>query len=495
MNKKIYTFLLMFSSFLLFCVATLLAFIYLAFYDLEIFIIVILIFYLVNLFFLYDNFSKQHSSSQAKVTWTIVLLFLPFYGMFFYFLGGYTSKRKKKKLNQLFILESEFAIKAEYSKVNTDYEIFHENLNLQNRKIITNTDFILYDNGTKKFKNLVKDLEEAKNFINIQYFIINNGIIWNKIQDILIKKANQGVKINILADYFGCIQTSPSAFDKIKNSKINFHMVNPTNYYFNGGHLNHRAHNKFIIIDNKKSYFGGMNLGDDYSNMYSKYGVWFDLQISFIGELTNEFNNHFIAQWKHWTGEDLEKYEPYSFERNTLIQFSPDGPNFNESTFLNYFIKLIDNAKKEIKIVTPYIVMPKIIYKAFLRAKKRGVNIELITAGRADKKTAYEIGKIYIRDLINIGIKVYRVENIFIHSKFYLFDEDITLTGTTNIDYRAIYLHFESNLLIKDEKLNKELFNLFELYKSHSIKQNSNEYNSFLYKIKSPIYHFFTPMF
>lgn len=497
MNKKILSFFLIVFILFFFCLLALYLFYLIGDWSVIAIVTIFLLFYLLAAFFLYDLYSKNHTSKQAKITWTIILVFIPFFGVLFYYLAGFSNFKIKKKLDQLFILENEMAEKTEYNKPKELLLPFNnENLNFQNRKIITNSDFSIYNNGSKKFNALINDLNTAKSFINIQYFIINDGIVWKKVEDILLKKAKEGIKINILIDYFGSVQTKDSTFNLIKETKnIKFKIVNPTKTFLNGGHLNFRAHNKFVIIDNEIVYFGGMNLGDDYANLYGKYGAWLDLQIAFRGEIVNEMNNHFINQWYFWTGEKLEICKPIEFKRETNIQFIPDGPNFKESTFLNYFLKLIKNSKKQIRIVTPYVVFPTEIFDEFRKAKKRGIEIEIITAGRADKKTAYEIGKVHLRRLLNMGIKIYRMDNMFIHSKFFLFDDNNLITGTTNLDYRAIFLHFESNLFIHDEKLYKSLEDVFNLYIEHAEKIEISQYNSFIYSLKAPIYYFLSPMF
>ncbi|BDV02144.1 MAG: cardiolipin synthase [Candidatus Hepatoplasma vulgare] len=497
MNKKILSFFLVVLIVLFFCLLALYLLYLIEEWSIIAIVVIFVIFYLLAAFFLYDLYSKNHTSKQSKITWTIVLIFIPFFGVLFYYLAGYTNFKIKKKLKKLFILESEIAEGNSYSEPKEIILPFvNENLNFQNRKIITNSDFIIYNNGSKKFNALINDFKNAKSFINIQYFIINNGIVWKKIEEILLKKAKEGIKINILTDYFGSVQTKDSTFDLIRKEKnIKFKIVNPTKTFLSGGHLNFRAHNKFVIIDNKIVYFGGMNLGDDYVNLYPKYGAWLDLQIAFKGEIVNEMNNHFINQWYFWTGEKLEKAKLTKVKRETNIQFFSDGPNFEESSFLNYFLKLIKISKKQIKIVTPYVVFPREIFDELRKAKKRGVEIELITAGRADKKTAYEIGKIHLRRLLNIGVKVYRMDNMFIHSKFFLFDDNNLITGTTNLDYRAIYLHFESNLFIHDENIYSSLNNVFNLYKEHAMKIEIHEYNNIFYSLKAPIYYFLSPMF
>ena len=127
---------------------------------------------------------------------------------------------------------------------------------------------------------------------------------------------------------------------------------------------------------------------------------------------------------------------------------------------------------------------------------RSGIDIQIITAGRADKNSAYLMGEQYIKLLNEGGIKIYRMKNLFIHSKFYIFDDEILLTGTTNLDYRALYLHYETNLILKDKNLVKKTIEIFEKYKKNAyIIINENINLTLKDKIKIKLLKFFAPIF
>ena len=462
-------------------------------------IFLLVFYYMINIIFLSDIWFKKRTNIRAQISWTTLLVILPGAGALIYYWGGFVPFKKRTQLRNLFLIKNE--TKKELS-VNPEQinKLFNINFENQNRNVLLNSEIDFLDNGLNKFPKLINDLENANTFINIQYFIINDGIIWKKIESILIKKLSEGIKVSIFIDYLGSIQTSDNVYKKIIQAGANFYQFNKSSFLIKNGFSNFRAHNKFVIIDNEIAYFGGMNIGDDYANLYGKYGTWFDLQLRAKGELVHEFNKHFVIQWNLFNNKNKidfkYDYKTINYHEKINVQFFTDGPEFEEPQFILNFINLINQTNKTIKIVTPYIVLPKKIILELEKAVRRGIVVEIITSGRADKKSAYKIGEYFVSELIFKGIKIYRTNNIFIHSKFFLFDDEISIFGTTNLDFRALYIHFESNILIQSVEKNSQLDEIFNNYKKNSYLENSK------HNIKNPITKFkyliiklFSPMF
>ncbi len=351
--------------------------------------------------------------------------------------------------------------------------------------------------GDQKFPKLLNDLQNAKESINLEYFIINSGIIWKRIQKVLIERANNGVKIKILTDFIGNFQNNDSTYKEMMNHpNIEFEMFNKFLAPFTSGYSNLRSHHKIATIDNNIAYFGGLNIGDDYAHMYSKYGYWYDVHFRTEGLFAQDLQRQFIIDWMRATNIDIS--DQFTFAPNPLVSDEVsiasfmDGYHFEEPVFLNHLLNQINRAQNNIKLITPYVVLPKVLINAIKAAIARGVNIELITTGRPDKRSAYFVANFYIAELESIGVKVYRVNNFFMHAKGYLFDDKYAIIGTSNLDYRALYLHFEHNFLIKDslfaEQFNQLLWN--------DLKQHSSRVQPLKnYRIFYPLIKFIAPIF
>lgn len=444
-------------------------------------VFLLLTYYLFNLLFLIDLFFKKRVDIQSKISWILVFLFLPGAGAFLYLLYGFVPFKTRDKLEKLRLENSNFP--------------FQEKGSFEDLKLIKN--------GNNKLKNLLSDLKKAKEFIHIQYFIINNGITWKQIEEVLLDKLKNGIKVRITIDYFGNIQTKNSTFDNIKKAGAEVLFFNKNNFLLKSGLINYRNHNKFVIIDDKISYFGGMNIGDDYSGLYSKYGFWFDLQFRFEGEISKLFNNQFKLFFNYENSKIKKNYKELVIEENLdkkgskSLEVLYDGPQFDKTTFLDIFVNKISQAKKSIKIVTPYVVLPKVILDEIEKASYRGVKIDLITCGIPDKKSAFIIGKSFSRFLQSFGVNIYRINDSFVHSKFFIFDDNEVIFGTSNLDYRAIYLHFETNLVLKNnQEFLDEINSLFNDYiKNSSLVDRKNITLNFFEKIKFKFLKIFAPIF
>lgn len=399
-------------------------------------------FYLLNIYFLNLVWKYKRSDFQTKLSWTFLLLFPATW--FFYLRGGYILWWNREKIKKSFLLENSLiSSKSNNSKI----KIFYE--------------------SKEKFDSLINDLKRAKEFINFQYFIINNGIAWNKIKPILIERKKAGVEIRILIDDVGNVQTAKSSYKELLDIGIPIIRFNEVKWWKITGIANYRSHNKFVVIDNKVGYMGGTNIGDDYLSLYPKYGYWIDLHLRAEGEIVYDFNSQFITQWFLETGETIAQEKKYPVETQLDIHMYSDGPQYDQSIFLNHLLKKIKLAKTKIKIVTPYFIIPNVLMNELRKAVKRGVNVEIITAGRADKITAFWMSFYYSDIAISNGIKIYRMNNIFIHSKFNLIDDTVIL-GTSNLDYRAFYFHYENNCIIKDSFICEQLNDFFEKYKENA---------------------------
>ncbi len=482
-------------------IAIIVFFIILYFTSLITFVIVIFLGYLINWIFLIDVLYKQRTDLRSRVSWILLLLLLPLCGSIIYYWGGFVPLKKRNQLEEIGqnLIENGEIIYSNEERLKID-ELFLYNISFQNQKVLSDTNIEIVENGNNKFPLLIDLLKKAKKTINIQYFIINDGIIWRQIEEILIEKLSNGISVRIITDYIGNLQTNDSIFDNIKKNGAEVFVFNKAKYFFKNGYSNFRNHNKFVIIDNELVLFGGMNIGDDYAGLYGKYGTWYDLQFLLKGEVVKKIEDYYVNQWNLFTNNNGKINTNYSYkemkgESNiSKSQIFFDGPDFNDTHFLNNFLNLINNSKNKIMIVSPYLILPKSILDAFSSAIHRGVEIEIITIGIPDKKSAYFIGGVFIEDLIRRGVKVYKTNKIFTHSKFFLFDEDEILFGTTNLDYRAMFLHFETNIIVKDNSFNNELSKVFYKYKNNSYQVISKQ-NTLLFKLKYFLLKIISPMF
>ncbi len=398
----------------------------------------------------------RRSDFLTKFSWTIAFILSPIAASFLYFRGAWVPRNTWKFIRGSSSLKKAQDVDLNLTTGSSIEPIFNIN--------------ILYN-------TLIKEILAAKEFIHIQYFIISDGIIWKKIKESLLKKKKEGVKIIIVTDFIGNVWTPDEAYEEIKEAGIQFYEFGEQNLLVPSGQMNFRTHNKFVIIDNKIAFIGGANIGDNYASLTPKYGSWFDLAFLIKGELIGNLANEFYSQLSILTNESYSFVKTAPIDEKITAFVEADGPNIDEPVFLNRLLSYILQAKHTVKIVTPYYIIPQILNDELAKAVKRGVNVEIIISGKYDKKLPHQIGSYFVEDSISKGIKFFRTNNIFTHTKMYLFDDSQMIIGTSNLDYRAIYYNYETNIYVKDEilftKLNKE----FEIYKANSYKETSSSKN------------------
>ncbi|BDU67418.1 MAG: cardiolipin synthase [Candidatus Tyloplasma litorale] len=437
---------------------------------------VILVYYILDFWFLMLAYYDKRSDIQTKITWTFIQFFAPGVGAYIYFLIGRIPKKFKKViLPKLISLENEY--------LNTN---------------ISNSDIEILENGRNTFPRIFEDLKKAKKYINIQYFILTEGIMYDELFEILRIKKAEGVKIRILIDYFGSHKLTNSTVRNLRNEGFEIFQFQVIKFWKISGIDNWRSHNKIITIDGEKCYFGGMNFADEYASLDPKYGEWLDLHYRGKGLIVYALDMIFSLQWyinsKEEIFSEFSKYKNIKFKSSNQdqnIEIMYDAPYKRETTFFSKIKKEIISAKTNIKIITPYICFPISLKDSIRQAILNGVKIEIITIGKYDKKSVYYQGTFDVETLTDLGVKIYRVKDTFIHTKLFIFDDEKTIFGTTNLDYRSLFHHYEINVVVQSS-INEQLLKYFDNIKNISKLNTKSREN---WKISRKINYLFVRLF
>ena len=413
-----------------------------------------------------------------KIAWIIPILLFPIFGGLFYFFfrGKRLSKREKQKLKSL----EEKANKALTPKKSNLNEIINlsQSAAVQSRYIEDNAHYPLYKNtmgeylpiGEAKFEKLKEELKKAKYFIFMEYFIIQEGVMWNSILDILLEKVKEGVDVRIIYDDAGCLLTLPYKYNK-KLEKMGikccvFNPIIPILYV----RMNNRSHRKITIIDGHTGFTGGINIADEYINEIRKHGHWKDSAIMIKGEAVWSMTVMFLTMWEYLKGtdEDLSKYKnkikyDTSIVPNGYYQPFSDSPLDDENVGEIVYLNLINKAKRYIYITTPYLVINHEMIRALTSAAKSGIDVRIITPHCADKWYVHTVSKTNYKILIESGVRIYEYTPGFMHAKTIVTDDEFGFVGTINMDYRSFFMHYECGVWmykssavkdIKDDFLN-----------------------------------------
>lgn len=306
--------------------------------------------------------------------------------------------------------------------------------------------------GEEMLAVLLEELEKAEKYIFLEYFIIEEGEMWNAILDVLSRKVKEGVLVRVLYDDVGCFTHLPKRYyKKLRAAGIEAMAFHPFISVFSI-EQNNRDHRKIAVIDGVTAITGGANLADEYINKVERFGHWNDAAVLVKGSAAWSFTLMFLQMWELAVKkeEDLMRYAPEQFceEGESIAAPYADSPMDGESVGENVYLSLIRGAKDYVYITTPYLIISDTMKNALTLAAKSGVDVRIITPAKWDKRLVHIVTRSYYQDLIAAGIKIYEYTPGFMHAKTVVTDDKVASVGSVNFDYRSLYLHFECGAVL-----------------------------------------------
>ncbi|WP_301108610.1 cardiolipin synthase [Sporosarcina sp.] len=410
--------------------------------------------------------------------WIMVLVFLPIVGFFIYlFLGRNLKQKNFYKLTA----EEREAIETEADKqlealdheqlqhsplLEKHKELIRMNLTSSHALLSDDNEIEIFTDGHLKFDALLHDINSAKHEVNIQYYIIQPDVLGKRIRDALIERAKAGVKVRLLYDEVGSKKTSPKFFEDLRAAGGKVEVFFPSLFRLVNFRVNNRNHRKLVIIDGCVGYIGGFNVGDEYLGLNEKFGYWRDTHFRITGKAVNTIQGKFILDWHQACKNKPGVWGDYSFQQEkqngtSPVQIVSSGPDSVTEHLKNMYIKMILSAKESVFIQTPYFIPDTSFMDACKIALLSGVDVRIMIPSKPDHPFVYWATWAYAGDLIDYGAKILLYENGFLHAKTIVVDGEIASVGTMNIDSRSFRLNFEVNAIVYDEKVAKELQELF----------------------------------
>ena len=394
---------------------------------------------------------NNKSNPAFKIAWLIPILLFPVLGGLVYLVFG-SDRTGKYIRNKMGRIEKEMQDGISKANERSGIEKMPPDVVNQSHYISNSAHCPPYKNttveylpmGEVKFERMVQELKKAKRYIFMEYFIIQEGTMWNTILDVLEEKAKEGVDVRVIYDDMGCILTLPTGYEKTLREKgIQCQIFNPFIPILSS-HFNTRDHRKICVIDGNVGFTGGINLADEYINGYEKHGHWKDTAILLKGEAVFSLTTMFLSMWDYLIkkeGEDYAAYYPDSWDENAqgIVQPFADNPLDDEAVGETVYLNLINKAKRYVYITTPYLILSNEMVTAMNTAAKSGVDVRIITPHVPDKWYVHAVSRM----LVEAGVKIYEYTPGFVHAKTFVVDDEYAVVGTINLDYRSLYLHFE----------------------------------------------------
>ena len=431
--------------------------------------------------------SLEKRDPVRTLCWLLVLFALPVIGIVFYLLFGENLRDKKWKRHQETVQHFfQTERKENYIEQETDNVMMlsqDNTMELPDRGImnlvmrsgmspVTGRNSVkIYKEGREKFLHMLEDIQKAEHHVHLEYFIIRDGILAEKLRRLLIEKAEQGVEVRILYDDIGSwrLYLKPAFMHSLRAAGVEVKTYVQGRFPYLYRKLNYRNHRKICIIDGKVGYVGGINIGDEYVHGSKKFGYWRDTHLQIKGEAVQSLQTVFITDWFALTGKQLldARYFPrQNLEAaNSIVQIVTSGADSPHQTIYEAYFYVIAQAKETIYIETPYFVPDEALLMALKTAALSGVDIRIIFPAVADHFMVYHASLSYLEQIAGLGAAVYFYQKTsrpsFLHSKMVLVDHKMASIGTANLDIRSFAINSEINAFIYDRKTIEQLYQIF----------------------------------
>jgi cardiolipin synthase A/B len=404
----------------------------------------------------------ENRHPAQTVTWLVVLGSFPLVGFIFYLLFGRNYRKERMFRKKYFLdkqaflqIEGETDPKSEEKmKQMGDHQkrLFRLAQKLGNSPISFATETKVLTNGHETFEHILNALEKATHHIHLEYYIVRHDGIGQKIKNILIRKAKEGVKVRFLYDAVGSWKLSKKYIKELRNAGVEMVAFGPVKLPFLNSKFNFRNHRKIIVIDGTIGFVGGLNIGDEYLGLDKNFGFWRDTHLMVEGEAVRTLQLIFLQDWYYMTNHSFLTAEYLSPQLKENIhggvQLIAGGPDNEWSVLKNIFFSMITSAKESVWIASPYFIPDEDIFSAIKITALSGIDVRLLVPKNPDKRIVFYASRSYFPELLEAGVKIYQYDNGFMHSKIIIVDHELASIGTSNMDMRSFHLNFEVNAFL-----------------------------------------------
>lgn len=450
----------------------------------------------VNVIFAVIVVFFERRSPKSVWAWLLLLYFLPIAGFFLYLLLG--MDMHKRKIFQVKEVEDSIqeAVRLQESNLKameqeqpdkelanyTDLVLY--NLKTAGAMLTRDNDITLFTDGNILYDRILEDLEKAKWFIHMEYYIIKADVLFERILRVLERKVAEGVEVRILYDAMGCRSVSSSFWKMLSGKGIKTAEFFPALFGRFHFRMNYRNHRKILIVDNEASYVGGFNIGREYVDLDERFAHWRDTHLRISGAACLSLQLRFLLDWNYAAGVNLfgipKYYTEVAYGKRDFCktQIIASGPDHTRQVIRDNYLTLIHKARKSIYIQTPYFIPDESVFEALRIAAGSGIEVNIMIPCKPDHLFVYWATYSYIGELVMAGANCYTYNHGFLHAKGMIVDGKVFCYGTANLDIRSFALNFEVNAVVFDERKAREMEELFMEDLLHCSRISRDEYAS-----------------
>jgi cardiolipin synthase len=454
----------------------------------------------------------EKRSPFKTAAWVLALILLPVFGVVFYLFFGQEYRKKKlfsrkglKSLNLYRQLSFRQLRQFEQSLLKLNPNVRKKEnvmrLLLKNSSALltTGNKLKILNDASETFEAIFTAIENAVHQIHMEYYILENDKIGNRLKELLIRKSKEGVEVRIIIDDVGSWGLGNKFINSLRQNDIEIYSFMEVRFPRLTSQVNYRNHRKIVVIDGKIGFTGGINFADRYLNGVKDIGPWRDTHLQIEGDAVNCLQVVFAADWFFVIHENLtgRKYFPQLRETpETPVQISASGPDSDWDSIGQAFFTAIAGAKRKVYIASPYLMPPLEIIYALKTAALSNVDVRILMPEKSDSIIPHWSSFSYIEELLEAGVRVFFYQNGFIHSKYIIVDAVFSTVGTTNLDFRSLETNFEVNAFIYDEGFTADLEKQFkaDLQNSRELKLEEWRQRKWHFKLRESLAHLVSPL-
>ena len=456
---------------------------------------------------------NKDENPSFKLAWIIPITVIPVFGTLLYLFlelqweGKIINRKLRENISdtQPYLKQNPRYMEqlAKTSRSNANLAAYIENSG--SYPVYGNTNVKYYPVGEEMFEDMKKELEKAKRFIFMEYFIVERGEMWDSLLEILERKVQEGVEVRFMYDGMCCLVLLPYSYPRELRAKgLKAKMFAPIRPALST-YQNNRDHRKILVIDGHTAFTGGINLADEYINRKVRFGHWKDTGIMVKGDAVTSFTMMFLQMWNITEKEpedygrylrDPEFFYPQELSMEGFVIPYGDSPLDQETVGELVYLDIINTARNYVHIMTPYLILNYELVQALQFAAKRGVETIIIMPHIPDKEYAFLLAKAHYEELIRAGVQIYEYTPGFVHAKVFTSDDEKAVVGTINMDYRSLYLHFECAAYIYRNEVIKDVERDFKetLAKSQVITLEECRHYPWYKKFAGRVLRLFAPL-
>ena len=400
-------------------------------------------------------------TAQGAIAWAMSLFFIPYFTLIPYLIFGarsfYAYIQARRQANQEMHVAManlnwrpwvEEALTARESE---SYAALRAMPKLGRMPCLANNQVKLLIDGTATFDAIFAAIDQAREVVLVQFFIIHNDTIGKALQQLLLRKAAEGVKVFVLYDRVGSHALSASYSRVLREGGVEIHAFATRRGWFNRFQVNFRNHRKIVVVDGLTGFIGGHNVGDEYLGGNPRLSPWRDTHVQISGPVLACLQESFAEDW-YWATRQLPPLIlPDTYPDNgVLCQALASGPADPQETCSLFFLEAIHSATRRVWITSPYFIPDEAVFAALRLAVLRGVDVRILIPSRPDHRIVYAASSLFAFEAVRAGVRMFRYQPGFLHQKVVLVDDDVSAIGSANLDNRSFRLNFEITLLTVD---------------------------------------------